>query len=86
MLNKDIIINDFYLNLKFNLYDGILNSITLYGKNNDRYTKLKGIDREVYNNFNSEMLVCFKDKYEELIVNMIAKQSFDYTIDTLDKF
>jgi hypothetical protein len=86
VLDDDIIINDFYLNLKFNSYDGIFNSMTLYGKNNDKYTKLKSTNINVYDNFNFEMLICFKDNYEEVLVNKIAKQSIDYTIDTLDKF
>ncbi|AGF59616.1 hypothetical protein B0P06_006110 [Clostridium saccharoperbutylacetonicum] len=86
MLNSDIIINDFYLNLRFNSYDGILNSITLYGKNNDKYTKLKSTNIDIYNRFNSEMLISFKDNYKEVLVNSIAKQSLEYTINTLDKF
>jgi hypothetical protein len=55
-------------------------------KNNDKYTKLKSTNINVYDNFNFEMLICFKDNYEEVLVNKIAKQSMDYTIDTLDKF
>lgn len=86
VLDGDIIINDFYLNLKFNSYDGIFNSITLYGKNNDKYTKLKSTNINVYDNFNFEMLICFKENYEEVLVNKIVKQSMNYTIDTLDKF
>ncbi|AGF59618.1 hypothetical protein B0P06_006107 [Clostridium saccharoperbutylacetonicum] len=86
VLHDDIAINNFYLNIKFNSYDGLFNSITLYGKNNDKYIKLKSTNVDVYSKFNFEMLISFKENYEEVIVNMIEKQSLDYTIDTLDKF
>ena len=85
-LNRDFLDNDFYLSLKFNAYDAVLNSITLYGRNNDKYTKLKSTSVDIYNKPNSEMLICFKENYEEVVVNKIAKQSLNYTIDTLDKF
>lgn len=86
VLHDDIVINNFYLNIKFNSYDGLFNSITLYGKSNDKYIKLKSTNVDVYSKFNFEMLISFKENYEEVMVNMIEKQSLDYTIDTLDKF
>jgi hypothetical protein len=78
--------SDFYANFKFNSYDGLISSITLYGKNNDKYIKLRNTAIDVYNKSDSETLVCFKNPYDEVLINKITKQSLDYTIDTLDIF
>lgn len=86
ILNSVSLNSDFYANFKFNSYDGLISSITLYGKNNDKYIKLRNTAIDVYNKSDSEMLVCFKNPYDEVLINKITKQSLDYTIDTLDIF
>ncbi len=85
-LNKEVINKDFYANFMLNDQNALLRSVILYGKNNDKYNKIKNYNIEVYEDCNRNKLVNFKNSYDEIIVNRIAKESFDYTIDTLDTF
>lgn len=86
ILNKDIISNDFYANFKLNSADSLLQSITLCGKNNNKYTKLKNTSIDVYDNLKDKKFITFNSDYDEVIINKLSKQSLDYTIDSLDKF
>jgi hypothetical protein len=81
ILNTDKISNNFYFDFKLNSVDSLLQSVTLYGKNNDKYVKLKEPSINVYDKF-----IKFNDNYDEVIVNEICRKSIEYTINTLDKF
>ena len=81
ILNTDKIGNDFYINFKLNSADSLLQSVTLYGKNNDKYVKLKEPSINIYDKF-----IRFNESYNEVIINELCKQSVVYTINTLDKF
>jgi hypothetical protein len=81
ILNTDKISNDFYFDFKLNLADSLLQSITLYGKNNDKYVKLKEPNINIYDKF-----IKFNESYNEVIINKLCKQSVEYTINTLDRF
>ncbi len=85
-LNKEIINSDFYANFMLDTPNALLSSVTLYGKNNDKYNKIKSYNIEVYEDLHKNRLVTFENSYDEIIVNRITKESFDYTIDTLDTF
>ncbi|AGF59614.1 hypothetical protein B0P06_006112 [Clostridium saccharoperbutylacetonicum] len=85
-LGKEIIKDDFYANFMFDTPNALLSSVTLYGKNNDKYSKIKNYEIEVYENLNEAKFITFKNSYNEVLVNKITKESFDYTINTLDKF
>lgn len=85
-LSKEIIKEDFYANFMCNTPKALLSSVTLYGKNNDKYRKIKSYDIEVYENLYKAKFITFKNPYNQVLVNRIAKESLDYTINTLDTF
>ena len=86
ILNTDKITNDFYVDFKLNAADSLLQSVTLYGKNNDKYTKLKEPSINVYDDLKNNKFIKFNESYDEVIINELCKQSLEYTINTLDKF
>lgn len=86
ILSTDKISNDFYMNFKLNSADSLLQAVTLYGKNNDKYTKLREPGINVYDNLKNNKLMKFNEGHDEVIINELCRQSLEYTINTLDKF
>ncbi len=87
ILNTDKITNDFYVDFKLNAADSLLQAVTLYGKNNDKYTKLREPNMNVYDDLeNNNKFIKFNESHDEVIINDLCRQSLEYTINTLDKF
>ncbi|WP_238918153.1 hypothetical protein [Clostridium sp. YIM B02555] len=86
ILNKEVLQYDFFLSFRFEAADAKLQTITLFGRNNDKYTKIKDYSIDVYDDFISKAYIVFHKDYDEVFVNKVSSESATYTINTLDKF
>lgn len=86
ILNTETTDENFYANFKLDDPGSLLSSITLCGKDNSKYTRLRYPSVEVFDNLKGKKFLRFSDNQSKVIVNRLSKESLDYTINTLDKF